>query len=158
MLGFWTTSLYTRWPSNDEELAINIQHKPPTQDAPNEHENIADQGIGGQMCTTGTTPQHSESAQPNAPEQECGGEKMDNTGVFEFDDDHERLVALREFSSLIIEEIFEEVLPEKSACFRGMGVVPKPKRSRAIQEAHCERNLKSVRLEKRKIMQLVWNL
>ncbi|KAF3454147.1 hypothetical protein FNV43_RR04594 [Rhamnella rubrinervis] len=47
----------------------------------------------------------------------------------------DRLVALRESSSLSKDEIFAEVLTEKSACFCGMSVSKKSKTYKAAEES-----------------------
>ncbi|KAF3445828.1 hypothetical protein FNV43_RR11005 [Rhamnella rubrinervis] len=70
----------------------------------------------------------------------------------------DRLVELRDSTSLSVDEIFMLVLPSKSATFRGIGVIPKSTRSRASEEvAALRKELHESRQGKGKTMSLTWN-
>ncbi|KAF3443347.1 hypothetical protein FNV43_RR13029 [Rhamnella rubrinervis] len=48
--------------------------------------------------------------------------------------EEEWMIFLQQSTSLTVDEIFAEVLPSKSAAFRGIGVIPKPNKLRASLE------------------------
>ncbi|KAF3453978.1 hypothetical protein FNV43_RR04420 [Rhamnella rubrinervis] len=105
-----------------EEVAVQSQEIQPTENARNEHELPINEDED--QTTHAQQPEEVESIHAQQSENEGPGSEMDNTDkevkkdMIEYLQD--RLVELRDSTSLSVDEIFMLVLPSKSATFRGL--------------------------------------